>query len=102
MPLGIADGPSIPVVMPGWDNTPRSGAEGVVLHPPDPAIFEAQVARAVAHVMSPTHDGPRLVVVKAWNEWAEGAYLEPDRRYGRSQLEALAGGIAGGLAPTPG
>lgn len=101
VPLGIVDGASFPVVIPGWDNTPRCGARGVVLHPPDPAMFEAQVARAVAHVTSSTHDGPRLVLVKAWNEWAEGCYLEPDRRYGRSQLEALAMGISRGLASKP-
>jgi len=98
MPLGIVDGRSVPVVMPGWDNTPRSGAQGVVLHPPNPADFEAQVARAVAHVMAPTHDGPRLVLVKAWNEWAEGCYVEPDRRFGRAYLEALQRGVASGLA----
>jgi hypothetical protein len=98
MPLGIVDGPSVPIVIPGWDNTPRSGARGVVLHPPDPAVFEAQVARAVAHVLSPTHDGPRVVFVKAWNEWAEGCYLEPDRRFGRAHLEALQQGVARGLA----
>jgi len=98
MALGIVDGPSFPVVVPGWDNTPRSGAEGVILHPPDPAIFEAQVARAATHVMSAAHNGPRLVMVKAWNEWAEGCYLEPDRRYGRASLEALARGLAWGAA----
>jgi hypothetical protein len=96
--FGIVDGPSCPVVVPGWDNTPRCGAGGVVLHPPDPAIFEAQVARAVARVISPTHHGPRLVIVKAWNEWAEGCYLEPDRRYGRGPLEALAKGVQRGLS----
>ena len=98
MPLGIADGPSFPVVMPGWDNTPRCGTRGVVLHPPDPAIFEDQVARAVAHATTSTHDGPRLLLVKAWNEWAEGCYLEPDRRFGRSNLDALAKGVSRGLA----
>jgi hypothetical protein len=98
VPLGIVDGPSFPVVFPGWDNTPRSGAEGVILHPPDPAIFEAYVARAVAHVMSPNHHGPPLVLVKAWNEWAEGCYLEPDQRYGRASLEALARGLTRGAA----
>jgi lipopolysaccharide biosynthesis protein len=96
MPLGIADGPSVPTVMPGFDNTPRSGAGGVVLHGAEPAMFQSQVARAVAHVIAEQPVGRRVVFVKSWNEWAEGNYLEPDRRYGRAFLEALAGGIAEG------
>jgi hypothetical protein len=95
-PLGITDGPSIPTVLPGFDNTPRSGAGGVVLHGAEPSVFEAQVARAVAHVVSHEPDGRRIVFVKSWNEWAEGNYLEPDRRYGRAFLEALGRGIARG------
>jgi lipopolysaccharide biosynthesis protein len=98
MPLGIADGPSLPMVMPGFDNTPRSGAGGVVLHGAEPTMFQSQVARAVAHVAEEQPAGRRVVFVKSWNEWAEGNYLEPDRRYGRAFLEALAEGIAEGSA----
>jgi lipopolysaccharide biosynthesis protein len=97
LPLGIVDGPSFPMVIPGWDNTPRSGARGVVLRGAEPAIFEAQVTRAVASAVTKAPDEPRLVFVKSWNEWAEGNYLEPDRRYGRAYLEALANGVARGL-----
>ena len=83
----------------GFDNTPRSGAGGVVLHGSDPSAFESQVARAVAHViLRNSRLGRRVIFVKSWNEWAEGNYLEPDRRYGRAYLEALAKGIARGSA----
>ena len=97
-PLGIDDGTSFPTVLPGFDNTPRSGSGGVVLHGSEPSIFESQVARAVAHVISDQPLGQRVVFVKSWNEWAEGNYLEPDQRYGRAYLEALSKGIAQGSA----
>jgi hypothetical protein len=94
MPLEISGAPSFPTVLPGFDNTPRSGADGVVLHGADPAVFEAAVARAASHVSSTQPEGRRIIFLKSWNEWAEGNYLEPDRRYGRAYLEALAKGIA--------
>jgi hypothetical protein len=31
----------------------------------------------------------QLVVIKSWNEWAEGNYLEPDQRFGRGWLDAV-------------
>ena len=31
-----------------------------------------------------------MVVIKSWNEWAEGNYLEPDEEFGMGRLEALA------------
>jgi lipopolysaccharide biosynthesis protein len=82
------DVPYHPTIVPGWDNTPRSGIRGVVLRDATPALFARHVGDAVARVgdRDPEH---RLVFVKSWNEWAEGNYLEPDERWGRAFLEAV-------------
>lgn len=98
MALGITDGPSLPTVVPGFDNSPRSGAGGVVLHGAEPSLFETQVARAVAHVHAEQAVDRRIVFVKSWNEWAEGNYLEPDRRYGHAFLDALRRGVVAGVS----
>src|SRR6185437_2201558 len=102
MPLGIVDGPSFPTVVPGFDNSPRSGAGGVVLHGAEPSMFEKQVARAVDHASTESTER-RVLFVKSWNEWAEGNYLEPDWKYGHAFLEALKRGVTrGSPRVTPG
>jgi lipopolysaccharide biosynthesis protein len=94
IPAGVT---RYPAIIPGWDNTPRSGARGVILTDATPALFGRHVRDAFAQVAShdPEH---RLVFVKSWNEWAEGNYLEPDVRHGRQFLEALRHAIGGEAA----
>jgi hypothetical protein len=79
---------SFPSVLPGWDNTPRAGRDGSVYRGATPEHFAAQVDLAVRLVEDRDLD-QRLVFIRSWNEWAEGNYLEPDRRYGRAFLEAF-------------
>ena len=79
-----------PVVFPNWDNSPRRKAATVIQND-DPAAFEEWTRRAAEFVRSkPERD--RFLFVNAWNEWAESAHLEPDRRSGRAFLEAFARG----------
>jgi lipopolysaccharide biosynthesis protein len=77
-----------PGVMPGWDNTPRRRDSAYVFHGSNPLSFRRWVAHATnaAAAAAGKHS---LLFVNAWNEWAEGAHLEPDTRFGRASLEAI-------------
>jgi hypothetical protein len=77
-----------PIALPNWDNTPRSGMNGLVLHNSTPELFRKHFRQAVARA-SALGEGHRIVFLKAWNEWAEGNHLEPDLRWGRQYLEVL-------------
>lgn len=80
--------PYHPCVIPGWDNTPRSGMNGLVMEGATPALFQESVRQAIANVTAKPAEH-RLVFLKSWNEWAEGNHMEPDLRNGYAYLEAL-------------
>jgi hypothetical protein len=80
--------PHLPCVFPGWDNSPRRGKSSVVILPATPAQFVAALERAAGVVASRPFE-EQLIFVNAWNEWAEGAIMEPDRATGRSYLEVV-------------
>lgn len=66
-----------------WDNTARN-ANGTVFHGATPEKFEFYM-RELMKKDSPLN----LIFLNAWNEWGEGAHIEPDERYGYGFLEAL-------------
>jgi Glycosyltransferase WbsX/Methyltransferase domain len=79
--------------MAGWDNTPRLGRRATVFHGASPAAYEEWL-RALVTAARLGHPEHRLVFVNAWNEWAEGAHLEPDERFGTGYLEATRRALA--------
>jgi Glycosyltransferase WbsX/Methyltransferase domain len=79
--------------MAGWDNTPRLGRRATVFHGATPAAYEEWL-RALVTAARLGHPEHRLVFVNAWNEWAEGAHLEPDERFGTGYLEATRRALA--------
>ncbi len=84
----IIDGLNFPCLVPNWDNTPRSGSGGLVLHGSSPELFRLQIQRAI-RVMERVPNERKLIFLKSWNEWAEGNHLEPDMKFGRGYLEVL-------------
>ena len=77
-----------PLLVPNWDNTPRSGNRGIILNKSSPELFEEQIKRSVAGFKN-VADEEKFIFLKSWNEWAEGNYLEPDTRWGFAYLAAL-------------
>lgn len=76
-------------VMPGWDNTARRQDAGNCFEHSTPGAFQAWLEESIAETREQRYGDERLVFINAWNEWAEGAYLEPDRRFGHAYLEAV-------------
>jgi len=83
-----ADFVDYPLVLPNWDNTPRSGLNGLVLHGSTPELFRIHLKNAMRKLggHEPEH---RIIFLKAWNEWAEGNYVEPDLRHGHGYLQVI-------------
>ena len=78
----------VPAIYPNWDNTPRSGRLGTVATGATPERFAAHVRRGL-ELASTLPEGEQMLVIKSWNEWAEGNYLEPDLEVGDARLVAL-------------
>ncbi len=81
-----------PCVINNWDNTPRSGKNGVVLVDANPDRYREHLDAVINTVSKTNHNKP-LVFLKSWNEWAEGNHLEPDLRDGHAWLEAVRNAI---------
>jgi glycosyltransferase involved in cell wall biosynthesis len=82
------DYPLIKTIVPGWDNDPRREGAGLVLQDATPAKYQDWLEQLVDYAARHEFYGERLICVNAWNEWAEGAFLEPDLHFGAAFLNA--------------
>lgn len=71
-----------------WDNTPRHKENSTIFHGATPELYQLWLQNSIKYTIEKFKPSERIVFINAWNEWAEGSYLEPDLIYGRSFLEA--------------
>ncbi|KGQ20802.1 Glycosyl transferase [Lysobacter dokdonensis DS-58] len=93
-----ADYPLIRGVFPSWDNEARKPGRGYVFANSTPALYGRWLEDAIAHANEHPVEGDAVVFINAWNEWGEGAYLEPDRRHGYAYLQATRDALEQGMA----
>lgn len=77
-----------PCVIPNWDNTPRSGERGLVITNSTPELLRVQLRKAM-EVIDDYSDSNKIIIIKSWNEWAEGNHVEPDLKFGKGYLEVI-------------
>ncbi len=78
----------IPAIAPNWDHSPRSGVRGIVFHKSTPQLF-GQVLKRASEIVKGKPKEEQIVIIKSWNEWGEGNYLEPDTKFGDGYLQAI-------------
>ena len=82
------DGHVIPGAFTAWDNSPRRGSNGAkIIKGASPEKFKHYFKLLCEKTLIQSNQD--MIFITAWNEWAEGAYLEPDQENGYAYLEAI-------------
>lgn len=76
----------IPCIGPNFDHSPRSKNRGVILLGSTPLKWNKFCKAIFNKVKFRSHE-ENIVLIKSWNEWGEGNYLEPDIKYGKQYIE---------------
>ena len=75
-------------IFPAWDNTPRRQYTPDIFWGSTPDLYETWLEDLAEDTINNNNLDEKMIFVNAWNEWAEGACLEPDRNYGYAYIQA--------------
>jgi lipopolysaccharide biosynthesis protein len=76
-------------LIPAWDCTPRRANPSLFINA-SPELYRKWLEGLCTYTERELGEREQFIFVNSWNEWAEGAYLEPDRKYGYAYLDATA------------
>ncbi len=75
-------------VLPAWDNTARNMSNAIIFNNSSPKLYREWLDNVIEYTKKHYSKDDQFVFLHSWNEWAEAAHLEPDRKYGFAYLEA--------------
>lgn len=78
----------LPCIYPNWDHSARSGKLATMFRNAKPSVW-GDFCKQIFKKSSAKTPQENIVFIKSWNEWGEGNYLEPDRKYGRGYIDNL-------------
>ena len=76
----------LPTLIPNWDHSPRSGKHALILKNSTPENWRRHIQRIFQGV---SHKNNKIIMLKSWNEWGEGNYMEPDLKFGKVYIDVL-------------
>ncbi len=76
-----------PCITPSWDNTSRRRKDAFIFKDSSPQLYQHWLEESIRK-FEPYGLDEDFIFVNAWNEWGEGAYLEPSQKWGHAYLEA--------------
>lgn len=77
-----------PCIIPGWDRSPRSGRRATIWYNVKPEYWKKHIKKAVDMIQDKEAEH-KIIILRSWNEWGEGNYVEPDKLNGHAMLNAL-------------
>lgn len=88
-PTAEGDFKRFPGVNVGWDDTPQAGGSATIYAGATPDLLQLWVDRAISRASVHKNQSERLVFLNAWNDWLNGAVVEPEATAGHARLEAV-------------
>lgn len=76
-----------PCIAPDFDHSPRSGRRAIMFKGSSPEKW-GELCKETLEIVNERKEGEQLIFIKAWNEWGEGNYMEPDQKFGTGYIEA--------------
>ncbi len=90
-----SDVPVFRGIFPAWDNTARKAYSNASCYLQSPETYKKWLCGLIDWEKEHNPADRRFLFINAWNEWAEGAHLEPDSRYGYAYLQATRDALEG-------